>query len=484
MQEFPVTGAVNGLTVTLEPGQYTASYNITPSGCAPAYEQWIVPASPATVNLGGVRSILPPVPYSLVSPTWLAQDGATVGQSMCFLSSGQWGPGNCGGGSGGMTWPAAAGLPVYGGSSAWGTSLNGANGLYGVTFASAVPSLTTLGTAATATLGTSGAQVPLLNGANTWSALQTVASVTGAAGVVDLSGEAHTRPAIVVATAGALPATCAVGELAFVSGATAGQQIYECSTANVWTQQTGGGGGGGSAPVFGAYASRGTCTSGNVGQMFFASEISSKKWICDGNAWQPVAFDMQVVEPTTLTWAAAGESTTPTITSVAGALVVSATASGRWQVAATPISLSTPYTIEVAFTYSSSLGANDGCGLALFSSTPPTISGPTWMAWFIGSTASQGEYLPQFRSVFYDEWGDVMGDYWVQQVVPVIREKLVDDGTNRTFYLNNGAGYFQVFQQSDATNNTPHLPGYWGVGCGVGSGGGAQLVLYSASVHH
>jgi len=109
MQEFPVTGAVNGLTVTLEPGQYTASYNITPSGCAPAYEQWIVPASPATVNLGGVRSILPPVPYSLVSPTWLAQDGATVGQSMCFLSSGQWGPGNCGGGSGGMTWPAAAG---------------------------------------------------------------------------------------------------------------------------------------------------------------------------------------------------------------------------------------------------------------------------------------------------------------------------------------------------------------------------------------
>jgi hypothetical protein len=334
---------------------------------------------------------------------------------------------------------------------------------------------------------------PVLGMAGDYTAVQvtnaaaTNASNTFTAGTQDFSGAAHTRPIIVVGTVANLPATCTVGELAFVSGQTAGQQIYECSTANVWTQQSGGGSGGsgvGLAPVFGTYASRPTCNSSVTGEIFRASDISNKHWECDGNAWQPVAFDMQVVEPTTLTWAAAGESTTPTITSVAGALVVSATASGRWQVAATPISLSTPYTIEVAFTYSSSLGANDGCGLALFSSTPPTISGPTWMAWFIGSTASQGEYLPQFRSVFYDEWGDVMGDYWVQQVVPVIREKLVDDGTNRTFYLNNGAGYFQVFQQSDATNNTPHLPGYWGVGCGVGSGGGAQLVLYSASVHH
>lgn len=245
MYEFPVTGAINGLTVTLEPGQYTASYNITPSGCAPAYEQWIVPASPGTVNLGGVRSINPPVPYSLVSPTWIAQDGATVGESMCWLSAGVWGPGTCGGGSGGMTWPAGPGIAFYAGSSAWGTSLTAANGLYGVLFTSSVPSLTALGTAATATVGTSGAMVPLLNGANTWSALQTVTSVTGTAGVIDLSGSTHTRPAVVVATAGALPGTCAVGELGFVSGATAGQQIYECSAANVWTQQVAGGGGGG-----------------------------------------------------------------------------------------------------------------------------------------------------------------------------------------------------------------------------------------------
>jgi hypothetical protein len=48
----------------------------------------------------------------------------------------------------------------------------------------------------------------------------------------------------VIGTVANLPATCAAGELAFVIGATAGQQIYECSTANLWTQQTGGGGGG------------------------------------------------------------------------------------------------------------------------------------------------------------------------------------------------------------------------------------------------
>lgn len=44
---------------------------------------------------------------------------------------------------------------------------------------------------------------------------------------------------------GALPATCRVGQLAFVSAATAGQQIYECSSTNVWTQQLNSGGGGG-----------------------------------------------------------------------------------------------------------------------------------------------------------------------------------------------------------------------------------------------
>ena len=59
-------------------------------------------------------------------------------------------------------------------------------------------------------------------------------------GKVDNSGAPHTLPSIVVANTGALPATgCAAGELAVVTGATLGQQIYENSGigACVWTQQ-------------------------------------------------------------------------------------------------------------------------------------------------------------------------------------------------------------------------------------------------------
>lgn len=40
-----------------------------------------------------------------------------------------------------------------------------------------------------------------------------------------------------------IPATCTVGQIAFITDATAGQNIYECASTNVWTQQTGGGGG-------------------------------------------------------------------------------------------------------------------------------------------------------------------------------------------------------------------------------------------------
>ena len=275
-----------------------------------------------------------------------------------------------------------------------------------------------------------------------------------------------------------LPGTCTASLDFYINSSTGA--FYYCSSTNNWTTQTIG-----QAPVFASYASRGSCSSSNTGQMFFASELSNKKWICDGSTWQPVAFDMQVVEPTALSWTATGSSTVPAIASVAGALIVTASTSGNWQVAATPISLGTPYTIEVAFTFAAQFnGTFDGCGLVLFSSTPPVFSGPTWMAWFVGSKPNTGVILPPTTLDFFDEYGDNMGQFSGQQVAPVIRAKLVDDGTNRTFYLNNGAGYFQAFQQSDAAGNTPHNPGYWGVGCGTGSGEMAQLVLYSASVHH
>ncbi len=64
-------------------------------------------------------------------------------------------------------------------------------------------------------------------------------------GSLAAGGATHTAPTVVVATTGALPATCTTGELAFVTAATAGQAIYECDSANHWTQQAGGGGGSG-----------------------------------------------------------------------------------------------------------------------------------------------------------------------------------------------------------------------------------------------
>lgn len=72
--------------------------------------------------------------------------------------------------------------------------------------------------------------------------------VTG--GNITLSGFANfgaaneTRPNIVVS---ALPATCGVGDTAYLTTATAGQNIYACTAANTWTQQ--GGSGGGLTPI-------------------------------------------------------------------------------------------------------------------------------------------------------------------------------------------------------------------------------------------
>ena len=56
-------------------------------------------------------------------------------------------------------------------------------------------------------------------------------------GRIDFSSVVHTSPTIVVANVPSLPATCNAGELAVVTAATLGQQIYQCSAGNVWTQQ-------------------------------------------------------------------------------------------------------------------------------------------------------------------------------------------------------------------------------------------------------
>jgi hypothetical protein len=50
------------------------------------------------------------------------------------------------------------------------------------------------------------------------------------------------KSVVYVGVLASIPSTCTVGQLSFVTNATAGQNIYECAAANTWTQQTGGSG--------------------------------------------------------------------------------------------------------------------------------------------------------------------------------------------------------------------------------------------------
>jgi len=320
-------------------------------------------------------------------------------------------------------------------------------------------------------------------------AVATNSSNTFTAGTQDYSGAAHTTPTIVVASSGSLPATCAVGELAFVGGAAAGQQIYECSSADVWTQQSGGEGGAAPAPAFNTYANRPACNGAATGTFFWASDISYKKWICDGTAWQPVAFDMQVVEPTALTWTGASNgSDNPTTASVAGAVQFSgvhAMGSGVFEVQSmsAPIGLTAPYTIEVAFTFqllsTASAWYDFGCG---FGVTGAQTGGATWelMTWYpSGGAGASMVGVGYWNASGYSQRANEAS----VTTQPAIRAKIVDDGTSRMFYTNTGSGWAQLYRESDTTGVSS--PGYWGVGCQTyNTGDQFQLTLYHASVHH
>lgn len=71
-------------------------------------------------------------------------------------------------------------------------------------------------------------------------------------GTVDNTAAPHTIP-LKTGVAASKPATCTVGEMYFATDATAGQNIYDCTATNTWTQQAGGGGGGASFPACHAY---------------------------------------------------------------------------------------------------------------------------------------------------------------------------------------------------------------------------------------
>ena len=94
-------------------------------------------------------------------------------------------------------------------------------------------------------------------------------SNTFTTGSQDWTGVGHSLP-LKTGTAAGKPATCTVGELYFATEATAGQQIYECSSANTWTQQLNSGSGGGSMTVNGA------------GSVTDLQDTNSIKWTASG----------------------------------------------------------------------------------------------------------------------------------------------------------------------------------------------------------
>lgn len=95
----------------------------------------------------------------------------------------------------------------------------------------------------------------------------------------DASGAASTAP-MKVGLVSALPSTCTPGDLYFASDATAGQQIYECSSANIWTQQLNSGGGGGGS---GNVSNSGTPTNGQIAQWTNATTIQGLSTTGSGN---------------------------------------------------------------------------------------------------------------------------------------------------------------------------------------------------------
>lgn len=71
-------------------------------------------------------------------------------------------------------------------------------------------------------------------------ALLTAASALAQSSSATVTSASGSNIALVRQAGTSLPATCSVGQLFFKSNATAGQNIYQCATANTWTQEIGG----------------------------------------------------------------------------------------------------------------------------------------------------------------------------------------------------------------------------------------------------
>lgn len=88
-----------------------------------------------------------------------------------------------------------------------------------------------------------------------WGSPTSLVGPAGATGATGAAGPGFVYTGVL----SGMPGTCTVGQLAFITNATAGQQIYECSATNVWTQN----GGAVSSPQSGAVTWNGAQTFAN-----------------------------------------------------------------------------------------------------------------------------------------------------------------------------------------------------------------------------
>ncbi len=106
-------------------------------------------------------------------------------------------------------------------------------------------------------------------------------------GILDASGATRTAPLLIGTS---LPGTCTTGDLFFKTNATAGQNIYECTATNTWTQQLNSGGSGNVVLTTGAGAPSANCTAPSSSNLaVYLDSTNQDEWLCTAtNTWKKV----------------------------------------------------------------------------------------------------------------------------------------------------------------------------------------------------
>ncbi len=115
-------------------------------------------------------------------------------------------------------------------------------------------------------------------------------SVSGAVSTVDFSGAGSTTP-VKTGLLSSIPAACTRGQVYFATDASAGQNLFFCTTTGApgtWSQMSGSGGGG-SSVMTGSGAPAGNCSPPTM----YIDTASQNLWFCGApNSWKKPAPDM------------------------------------------------------------------------------------------------------------------------------------------------------------------------------------------------